>query len=57
MNAALIQNITSSVILKLTLNVHVPFWVCMLLQVMTMSRRFSGKEKKMLESDEKELKV
>ena len=57
MNAALIQNITSSVILKLTLNVHVPFWVSMLLQVMTMSRRFSGKEKKMLENDEKELKV
>ena len=46
MNAALIQNITSSVVLKLSLNVQVPFWVSMLSQVMTMSRRFSGKEKK-----------
>ena len=43
---ALMQNITISVILKLTWKVQVPFWVSLLLQVMTMSRCFSGKEKK-----------
>ena len=46
MEVAPIKNITSSVILKLTLKVQVPFWVSMLLQVMTMCCRFSGKEKK-----------
>ena len=39
-------NITSSVILKLTLKVQLLIWVSMLSQAMTMSRRFSGKEKK-----------
>ena len=40
---ALIQNITSSVILKLTLKIQVSFWVSMHLQVMTKFEHSFGK--------------
>ena len=43
---ALIKNITSSVILNLTLKVQVPFLVFMFLQLINMCRRFSAKGKK-----------
>ena len=46
MEVVLIKNITSSGIFKLTLKVQVPFWVSILLQLMTMCRPFSRKEKK-----------
>ena len=58
MEVALIKNITTTVIFKLTLKVQVPFWVSILLQLMTMCRPFSIKRKqKMLEVDETKLKL
>ena len=46
MEVALIKNITSSVIFKLTLKVQVPFRISMLLQVMTVSSFFKREKEK-----------
>ena len=57
MEMALIKNITSSVIFKLTLIVQLPFLVSMLLELMTICVViFQQRKRKMLEVDEKQLK-